>query len=109
MADENDAIFKVTDRRKFNPDGTMRETADEIAAPAPAQEQSANVVAFPGEAARRAEATEQASGAAASAQTQAGPRPSSQQIEGAFLNLINMLAVEAAMHLGLIRREGQER
>jgi Domain of unknown function (DUF1844) len=60
MAEEKDGGFRVTDRRKFNPDGTPRDHADEIESPAtpaepPAAEppaapepQTDNVVSFPG-------------------------------------------------------------
>ncbi|MEN3336218.1 MAG: hypothetical protein V7641_5583 [Blastocatellia bacterium] len=71
MAEEKDTGFRITDRRKFNPDGSPREQADEPEPPAappaplvepetaetpPAPESLAdNVVSFPGEAARRRE------------------------------------------------------
>ena len=74
MAEEKESSFRVTDRRKFNPDGTPRDFGDEAevtpadtappagtppasappeAAPEPASD---NVVSFPGDAARRREA-----------------------------------------------------
>jgi outer membrane biosynthesis protein TonB len=74
MAEEKDSSFRVTDRRKFNPDGTPRDIADEeeaapepaapadLAPPASAPPEAApeppsdNVVSFPGDAARRREA-----------------------------------------------------
>ena len=69
MAEEKDSGFRITDRRKFNPDGSPREQADEPEAPAapdttplvaeppglepPAPEgRGDNVVSFPGDAAR---------------------------------------------------------
>jgi hypothetical protein len=68
MAEEKDTGFRVTDRRKFNPDGSPREHIDEPETPAaplvepataeapPAPESLAdNVVSFPGEASRRRE------------------------------------------------------
>jgi Domain of unknown function (DUF1844) len=67
MAEENDSGFRITDRRKFNPDGTPRDNADEAETPAappallnveppPAPEpQANNVVSFPGDAARQRE------------------------------------------------------
>ena len=71
MAEDKESGFRVTDRRKFNPDGTPRDNADEVEAQAspdeapdkapdeapPAPEaQADNVVSFPGDAARRREA-----------------------------------------------------
>lgn len=125
MADEKDVGFKVSDRRKFNPDGSLK---DEVAqAPAvhavtpepqqteePPQSQPAtdNVVSFPAEPAKKkdqqekqAQATErqtQAASQAANAYRQvnaANPPPAHQ---GSLLGLVNMLASEAAMLLGLI-------
>jgi hypothetical protein len=79
MADEKDLGFKVTDRRMFNPDGTPRQPAEEKDSGAAAD----NVVPFPGRA-----------GQAKSKEPRL-PQPS-------FAGLVNMLAVEAALHLGLI-------
>ena len=69
MAEEKDTTFRITDRRKFNPDGSPRDYADEVETPAappveplnpesaPAPEPVAdNVVSFPGDAARKREA-----------------------------------------------------
>lgn len=69
MAEEKDTTFRITDRRKFNPDGSPRDFADEGETPAappveplspepvPAPEPLAdNVVSFPGDAARKREA-----------------------------------------------------
>lgn len=69
MAEDKDTAFRVTDRRKFNPDGSPREEAEVTeASAAPAVEPSTpepppapesppdNVVSFPGEAARKREA-----------------------------------------------------
>src|SRR5947209_10655400 len=64
MAEEKDSGIRITDRRKFNPDGTPRDHVDEIDTPAspPASEpppapaeQSDNVISFPGDAARQRE------------------------------------------------------
>jgi hypothetical protein len=73
MAEEKESGFRVTDRRKFNPDGTPRDFGDEeetapesatpidLAPPASAPPEAApeppsdNVVSFPGDAARRRE------------------------------------------------------
>jgi hypothetical protein len=74
MAGEKDSEFRVTDRRKFNPDGSPRDYAEESEptappvepvneAPAPEPEtptpapetQAGNVVSFPGDAARKRE------------------------------------------------------
>jgi hypothetical protein len=98
MAEEKESGFRVTDRRKFNPDGTPRDFADEPeAAPAdpsltettpPASEPEAapepvsdNVVSFPGDAARRRDSEAPsaspppASDAPASAPSEAPPEP----------------------------------
>jgi hypothetical protein len=151
MPDEKESRFKVTDRRKFNADGSPRDqvaqlevdpAVNESPEPQPvAAEPSAasgpsNVVSFPGEAAKNAENTEAAitaplsvpasgtdpteargpvAGEAEAARDvaeqafnkAAGPRPVGVP-EGSFLNLLNMLAVEAAMHLGMIQPQGQE-
>ena len=72
MAEENDSGFRITDRRKFNPDGTPRDNADEAGTPAappapaappepplsvepPPAPQADNVGSFPGDAARSRE------------------------------------------------------
>jgi hypothetical protein len=155
MAEEKDTNFKITDRRKFNADGTPREHVFEPEPPAPAQAapepaaaepaspgqaeaaqagdraedksaaQSANVVSFPTEAKKKdpreaaAASGEQAGGerptaphdaardsasAAERAYNQASSaRPRSSGVpEASLLSLLNMLAVEAAMSLGLI-------
>lgn len=135
MAEREDTGFKVTDRRKYNPDGTPREAAEPGAPPVeeaqaeaqvPLREQSAgNVISFPGEATKqpqpaastRAAVVANEGSAAGPASTAAkavvgqveqdynqarGPQ-SSRLPEASFLSLANMLAVEAAMHLGLIQ------
>ena len=70
MAEEKESGFRITDRRKFNPDGTPRDYDDEPpaaaapplvvepppSAPPPAADRRAdNVVSFPGEATRQRE------------------------------------------------------
>lgn len=144
--------FKITDRRRYNPDGSLRESAveeekveepvEQVEAPtADASDEaanSANVVAFPGAAtkqpadspadeeptveqpqptAKKAAATsatassqkaQQSAQAAAveNAYNQAsGNTPSAKQSQALFFNLLNMLAVEAAMSLGLMEME----
>jgi hypothetical protein len=154
MPDEKESRFKVTDRRKFNADGSPRDkvaqdevvpAANELPEPQPdpaepinasAANSSSNVVSFPGEAAKNNENAEASStappfapasgtdptdvrgplpGGAEAARDvaeqafnkAAGPRPAGVP-EGSFLNLLNMLAVEAAMHLGMIQPQGQD-
>jgi hypothetical protein len=156
MAEEKDTNFKITDRRKFNADGTPREHVEEpkVEKPEAAKIEQAevssqipveagdqpdaesvrdNVVSFPGESAKKKEAAEsQASPdqtpdpgeasdqqneaasartaqakAAASAAEQAynqtkGGSPS-RMPEASFLALVDMLAGEAAMCLGMVK------
>src|SRR5829696_3683039 len=140
MVDEKESGIKITDRRKFNLDGTPREGADESEpeqpafvvpsepepAPPPAEEaKSENVLSFPGDADRkrgdaqadaapspdaaraaaRAEMSspnEMASAAEQAYNTARQKEPSSIP-EASFLSLLNMLGVQAAMHLGLIQ------
>lgn len=141
MAEEKDSNFRVTDRRKFNPDGTPRDAeadltasdATEAQAQEPAEEEPVaeepaeeeavadNVVSFeaaknkervepevapiaePEAAAPKSEESRAASAAAEHAYNQAAGPKSTKLPEASFLGLVNMLAVEAAMHLGLIR------
>jgi hypothetical protein len=138
MAEREDTGYKVTDRRKYNLDGSPRESAESETAPvaveaepqAPIRESAAdNVVSFPAEAPKKqpeplpqasavaseTKATGPASPAAQAAAVQVekdynqarGPQ-SSRLPEPSFLSLANMLAVEAAMHLGLIQSPGEE-
>jgi len=137
MSEQQETGFKVTDRRKYNPDGSPRtgvEAEEAQATPAqqppsppkPAEPPPAdNVVSFPGEPKKSAEPTLDAgptaetkpspppresttAGRAEQAYNQAsGPR-SARLPEPSFLSLANMLAVEAAMHLGLIQSQGEE-
>lgn len=156
MSQDKESNFKVTDRRKFNPDGTPRDTEDDAAASTATQtaaeagatepgkadaaeldsdEQSSegsasdNVVTFPGEPARKKEQPEPTATApesegddnAPSAQdaqrvaaARGAERAYDQENRGktsslpsaSFLGLINMLGVEAAMHLGLMEGPG---
>lgn len=114
MPDEKDSGFKITDRRKFNLDGTLRTDQEEStaqqapeAALSGAQAQpaeTARVISFPGDSGKRKEKL-----------PEADPEPdidaeldsqfsnaSAEDSDASFENLINMLAVEAVMHMGLI-------
>lgn len=146
MAEREDTGFKVTDRRKYNPDGTPRESTESepesrasdegVHTLGQTQEPAAsNILSFPGETKRQAEpapevddrqvelqdATPPASGAEAQATAQAAAATQAEQAysqargpanpqlaEASFLGLANMLGVEAAMHLGVIRPPGDE-
>jgi hypothetical protein len=140
MADEKESGIKITDRRKFNLDGTPRETGDEPeveqpveaepppAEPAPPPVDEAkpeNVLSFPGDSERkRAEAqaddpaiSENARATARAEMSSPNPMASAAQEaynterqkepssipDASFLSLLNMLGVQAAMHLGLIQ------
>lgn len=138
MSEQQETGYKVTDRRKYNPDGSPRAGVESEEAPATAAEQpqtppepaepppADNVVSFPGETKRAAESARDAE--LAPAETKPGPPPresttagraeqaynkasgprSARLPEPSFLSLANMLAVEAAMHLGLIQSQGEE-
>jgi hypothetical protein len=138
MAERGDTGFKVTDRRKYNPDGSPRESAEpeaetvvtEAEPQAPPREPAANnVLSFPGEPAKKQPEPEPQAGAVASEPKAAEPGPTAAQVaagqaeqaynqargpdsarlpEASFLSLVNMLGVEAAMHLGLIQTQGEE-
>ena len=133
-----DTGFKVTDRRKFHSDGTPRDADEPNPAQAAAEPESAdeapaqsadNVVSFPGEAKKQSEPSpsSQSGGEGASADppddsstasnaaaqveqayNQARESEPSGLPEASFLAFVNMLGVEAAMHLGLIETPGQE-
>jgi hypothetical protein len=137
MPEREDTSFKVTDRRKYNPDGSPRDSAEAQSAPLPTEAEAQppsresapnNVVAFPGEAAKKPHEPEPQGEVATEPKT-AGPAPTDDQVtaghaekaykqargpqssrlpEASFLGLANMLAVEAAMHLGLIQSPGEE-
>lgn len=137
MPEREETSFKVTDRRKYNPDGSPRDSADAEPAPLAAEAEAQtpgresapnNVVSFPGEAAKKQPepvpqrevagepetadpaptADQVAAGHAEKAYKQARGPQSSRLPEASFLGLANMLAVEAAMHLGLIQSPGEE-
>lgn len=142
MSEREETNYRVTDRRKYNPDGTPREGAepdapavDEVQAEAqvPLREQApGNVISFPSEAASKqpqpaanwpqaptgANEARAAGPAAAARPADVGQveqaynnvrGPQSARLpEASFLSLANMLAVEAAMHLGLIQSPGEE-
>lgn len=142
MAEDKESGFRVTDRRKFNSDGTPRDNVDEAEVPASPAEppaeappvpeaQSDNVVAFPGDAARRREESppveppadagttaepspvgpraappspetrKAAASAAEQAYNQTRGPQSPNMPEASFLTLLDMFATEAAMNLGL--------
>lgn len=140
MAEREDSGFKVTDRRKYNADGSPREAAESVAEPAEAEAEAQepisesaanNVVVFPGEPSKEqprpgpvsqpnvvaseprvagpdAKAAHAAAGHAEQAYNKARGPGSPGLPEASFLGLVNMLAVEAAMHLGLLRNPGEE-
>ncbi|HXG94203.1 MAG TPA: DUF1844 domain-containing protein [Blastocatellia bacterium] len=126
MAEEKETGFKITDRRKFNPDGTPRDIEDEPAAqpaaqaPEPVLKEVAgsaadNVVSFEAAKKERAEpqseqtaepgaaASEQkqATAAAERAYNQANAGRAAQAAEPPFMTLIDLLAAQAAMFLGI--------
>lgn len=143
MAEREDTGYKVTDRRKYNPDGTPRENAEPEPESPPSDDSvsvlthteepaASNVLSFPGETKRQAEppppeveepqvepeaaappALDAAAHAAAvthaeQAYSEARGPANPQLAEASFLGLANMLGVEAAMHLGVIRPPGDE-
>lgn len=143
MSEREDTGFKVTDRRKYNPDGSPREATEEThtvtdvdsersSQEPPAQESSAaKILAFPGEAATKQapQATQPEPTIVADEPQPSAPRPADETAainqaeqaynqargpdsarlpEASFLSLVNMLGVEAAMHLGLIQTPGEE-
>lgn len=156
MPDERETSFKVTDRRKFNADGSPRDadaepevvavaheiselqpTPVELSPETPASAPS-NVVSFPGEAGRSRETAGVSAPAPAPAfapgptpstpppgdarpssaadqsaadhafSNAAGPRPPGVP-EASFLDLLDMLAVQAALHLGMMPSETQDK
>ena len=137
MAEEKETQFKISDRRKFNADGSLRDDvpaaseeqnpppvekqADTVTDnPEPPADQPPNVVSFPGENARRKEEPKPsqvapapqpqqksaASEAAEQAYSTSNTGRKSALPEASFFSMVNILAVEAAMHLGLM--EGPE-
>jgi len=138
MAERGDTGFKVTDRRKYNPDGSPRESAAEPEAETvaietetqaqPREPAASNVLPFPGEPVTKQSAPPPEAGGP-SEPSAAGAEPTAEQVaagqaeqaynqargpnsarlpEPSFLSLVNMLGVEAAMHLGLIQTPGEE-
>ncbi len=126
MSEQRDTGFKITDRRKFNADGTPRETNELEISEVPAEAKTThanNVVSFPSEtgkpqapsappqeppASARPQAAQTISDQAEQAYNDARGPSSLGLPEASFLNLVNMLGVEAAMHLGLIKTQGEE-
>ena len=115
MAEEKEVGFKVTDRRKFNPDGTPRADGGQepVIEPAGAEssEPGARVLEFPGDQGRKKEKageSEPPVQAQPADWSSGAPQPHGIP-EASFENLINMLAVEAVMHLGLIENPAGER
>jgi len=152
MTEENETNFKITDRRKFNADGSPRDYVDEIpevnppqmadtspdvSEPEPVAEEPSRsessessegdpskVLSFADrkrEQPQAAQAPAASQGAADEGSAPGGrPLSAAEQAysqttggqarglpEATFLSLINMLAVEAAMHLGLIEAPGE--
>jgi len=113
MANEKEPSFKVSDRRQFNPDGTPRESmADEPKSADSAdddkrssQSEAARVISFPGDKAKdrspgpKPAPSQPAAGPGAKESREAA---ASQLPQASLEGLVNMLAVEAVMHLGLI-------
>jgi Domain of unknown function (DUF1844) len=95
MAEENQGSFKVTDRRLFNPDGTLRDDAlIEEAAPAPPPE--------PGAAASPSSAQPQGQFAAATA-PELQSEPEDAEPERTMFNEFLMgIASSAFIYLGLV-------
>lgn len=146
MAEETDKVFKITDRRKYNIDGSPRDHVDEAPAeptppelppletaaqdqPTPEPEAAAgvpgpdggadNIVSFPGEGARKREADQkpagpnareseaaQAATAARQAYEQASRQSPREIPEASITTLLNMLAGEAAMLMGMVEAPG---
>jgi hypothetical protein len=175
MTDEKEQGFKIADRRRYNPDGSLRESAEEMPAEevevkpegdslaepseaqaeAPVEQESPgeeeatgnadNVVSFPGtnplpapeeespQVNKPKAATAKAAAASAVSASQAASQQATQAAQAAqqaaienaynqasgddnpnlpqasFLSLLNMLGVEAAMHLGLMEMQDGQR
>jgi hypothetical protein len=122
MTDEKDRGFKISDHRKFNPDGTPREQsaegnaveaqfqpAEASAEPEP-QQSAGKVLSFPGEASRKKDPSEGATQDLSSDQDAPPERASAGAVlpDPSFDELVNMLTVEAVMHLGLIENPMRE-
>ncbi len=108
MSDEKEKTYKISDRRKFNPDGTPRDPAAESeiktipdAQPIEAAEaEPAKVLSFSEGVSRKEaqEAKQTVEETEAAAPSSSAPHTPSEL----FISLLNMLAVEAAMYMGLI-------
>jgi hypothetical protein len=145
MPERKETNIKITDRRMFNADGSLRESegsptgraespsgpqesekaqpATEAKAEVAAPSEQGKVVSFPGEAARERGAAAasgsrpepaaerksapRAPGAGEEAYNQASSKQPTDLPEATFLSLVHMLAVEAAMSLGLVENPGQ--
>lgn len=132
MSDQKETRFKITDRRKFNADGSPREMTEPDPAGAipdtkPASDTARNnVVSFPGDGPKT---SANASSPASSEGTNAPPTPGARNAvdqraeraedqhrapgqpgvpDPAFIGLLNMLAIEAELALGLIAGQGEE-
>jgi hypothetical protein len=147
MAEETDKNFKITDRRKFNIDGSPRDHVDEAPVekklPEPPRAESPalqdqpppqsgskveqtgakggadNIVSFPGEGARNRPAEPKPAGADAQAGQAAQAALAAEQAyeqansarpreipQASFDTLLNMLAGEAAMLMGMVESPG---
>ncbi|HKQ92306.1 MAG TPA: DUF1844 domain-containing protein [Blastocatellia bacterium] len=95
MAEENQGSFKVTDRRLFNPDGTLRDDAlIEEAAPAPPPE--------PGAAASPSSAQPQGQFAAATAPELQSEQEDAEPERTMFNEFLMGIASSAFIYLGLV-------
>jgi hypothetical protein len=138
MSEPKESGFKITDRRKFNADGSPRDASatestwasvDSEARGSLGDEATAGKTAtVPADTAAHqtepplskvvppiasdAKSGERPVSAAArqaeEAYNQTGGQRTSELPEASFLSLLNMLGVEAAMHLGLIQAPGEE-
>ena len=105
---EEKPVFKITDRRLFNPDGSPREDAvrEETPAPTPAPEPAATAAASPGGGGADASA-------AAPTRAEASPSPApSAATEAAepsqeFLMLVEFVAGFAADAMGMVAQPGE--
>jgi hypothetical protein len=129
MADEKELGFKISDHRMFNPDGTLRqpeaESAEAATEPPPAgptdTAEAGKLFSFPSEPDRRKQQAERgrspenrvpavgAPAVPAASPFNPNPRMGSgpdfgpeEFPEASFTGLVNMLAVEAVMYLGLM-------
>jgi len=136
MAKQEDTGFKITDRRKFNADGSPREGADEQPAAASSEEPAAgastpnNILSFPSEPQEPSDSAAQATNGqreeapSSSVAAQSPPNEMHQQAErdydqhrgsnpsdmpeATLVGLLNMLALESELALGLIAGPGED-